>query len=82
MDCCTGQTECTLVVTIGYLKSLINGKIKNTSGGNVTVNAHGHPDDYALSYSELTGGTYVPVFVDGGTNKWASNIDGIKVNGT
>ncbi len=73
MACCTGQTKCNDTVTIGYLKDLVNGIVSVTTSKS---------DSYCPTYAELTGGTLVPNFVDGGTNKWASNVDGISVNGT
>lgn len=73
MACCTGQTKCNETVTIGYLKGLVNGIVSVTTSKS---------DSYCPTYAELTGGTLVPNFVDGGTNKWASNVDGISVNGT
>ena len=79
--CCTGQTECNHIITIGYLKSFIGTDIKNTGGTTVYVNTT-KPDSYVPTYSELTGGTLVPQFVDGGGGRWHSNIDGITVKGT
>ena len=73
MACCTGQTKCNDTVTIGYLKSFVNGIVSVTTSKD---------DSYCPTYAELTGGTIVPKFVDGGTNKWASNVDGILINGT
>lgn len=79
--CCTGQTECNHIITIGYLKSFIGTDIKNTGGTTVYVNTS-QPDSYVPTYSELTGGTLIPQFVDGGSGRWHSSIDGITVKGT
>ena len=79
MACCTGQTKCNDTVTIGYLKSFIGNDILTTAGTPVSVSTS-QPDSYCPTYAELTGGTLIPNFVDGGTNKWASNVDGITIN--
>lgn len=79
MACCTGQTKCNDTVTIGYLKSFIGSDILTTAGTPVSVSTS-QPDSYCPTYAELTGGTIIPNFVDGGTNKWASNVDGITIN--
>jgi hypothetical protein len=80
VECCTGQNECTLVVTIGYLKSFIGSNIQTTGGTTVSVRTPaGKDDSYVPTYTELTNGSILPKFVDGGTNKWASNVDGITI---
>ena len=79
--CCTGQTECNHIITIGYLKSFIGTDIKDTGGTTVYVNTT-QPDSYVPTYSELTSGTLIPQFVDGGNGRWHSNIDGLTVKGT
>ena len=79
--CCTGQTECNHIITIGYLKSFIGTDIKNAGGVTVYVNTT-QPDSYVPTYSELTSGTLIPQFVDGGNGRWHSSIDGITVKGT
>ena len=38
MACCTGQTECNHIITIGYLKDFTNGLIQNGSGVAQSVN--------------------------------------------
>lgn len=81
ITCCTGQTECNHIITIGYLKSFIGTNIKDSNGNTVYVNTS-KSDSYVPTYSELTGGTLIPQFVDGGTNKWHSNVDGITVRGS
>ena len=81
ITCCTGQTECNRIITIGYLKSFIGNEVKNTGGTTVFVSTT-KPDSYEPVYSELASGTLIPLFVDGGENKWHSNIDGITVKGT
>ena len=78
--CCTGQTECNHIITIGYLKSFIGTDIKNAGGVTVYVNTT-QPDSYVPTYSELTSGTLIPQFVDGGSGNWHSSIDGITVKG-
>ena len=78
MACCTGQTKCNDTVTIGYLKTFVGNDILDSAGNAVSVNTT-KPDSYCPTYAELTGGTLIPNFVDGGTNKWASNVDGISV---
>ena len=83
MACCTGQTKCNDTVTIGYLKSFIGSNILTTAGTVVNVSTartDWRKDAYCPTYAELTGGTLIPNFVDGGTNKWASNVDGITIN--
>ncbi len=81
ITCCTGQTECNHIITIGYLKTFIGTNIKDSNGNTVYVNTS-KSDSYVPTYSELTGGTLIPQFVDGGTNKWHSNVDGITVRGS
>lgn len=82
MACCTGQTKCNNIVTIGYLKNFIGDLIQNTAGTVVHVNSSFTDNTYCPTYSQLTNGSILPKYVDGGTNKGASNIDGITVNGT
>ena len=81
ITCCTGQTECNHLVTVGYLKSFIGTNIKDTGGTTVYVNTT-KPDSYVPTYAELTNNGFIQQYVDGGTNKWHSSIDGITVNGT
>lgn len=85
-ECCTGQTSCNKKVTIGYLKNFIkddngNALLKDSNGNDVTVSG-GQGDAYEPTFAELTGGTYLPVAYDAGTNRASSNIDGITVNGS
>ena len=79
--CCTGQTECNHIVTIGYLKSFIGNNIKTTGGTTVNVDTS-KLDSYVPTYSELTNGSMLPLFVDGGSGKWHDNVDGIIINGS
>ena len=81
VECCTGQTECNQAITIGYLKSFVSSDIKNPTGGTVNVTTTEN-DDYCPTYSELTSGNILPLFVDGGNNKWYNNVDGITIIGT
>ena len=81
MECCTGQTECNHIVTIGYLKNFIGDNIKDASGTVVHVTTS-QLDTYCPTYSELTGGSLIPNFVDGGSNNWGSSVDGITINGS
>ena len=79
-NCCTGQTECNHIITIGYLKTFVGNDIQDSNGFPKTI-THVSGDTYCPTYAELTGGTLVQNFVDGGNDNWASNVDGITVNG-
>ena len=87
MACCTGQTECNHIITIGYLKTFTNGLIQNGSGVAQDVNLNALPssartDSYCPTYAQLTGGSLIPNFVNAGSHKWSQNVDGITINGT
>ena len=87
MACCTGQTNCNKIVTIGYLRNFTNGLIQDASGAVQEVNLNSLPstartDSYCPTYAQLTGGSLIPNFNDGGNNKWSKNVDGITVNGS
>ena len=75
--------DCYKVVTIGYLKSFIGTNIQNSSGAVVYVNTNvlaseKRRDDYCPTYSELTGGTLIPNWAQGGTPN--GDRDGITVS--
>lgn len=80
MECCTGQTECNRIVTIGYLKNFIGDNIKTSDGGTAHVPSS-YDDSYVPTYHELTSGTLIPNYVDGGSSNWGDSVDGITVNG-
>ena len=87
MACCTGQTECNHIITIGYLKDFTNGLIQNGSGVAQSVNLNALPssartDSYCPTYAQLTGGSLIPNFVNAGSHKWSQNVDGITINGS
>ena len=87
MACCTGQTECNHIITIGYLKTFTNGLIQNGSGVAQDVNLNALPvsartDSYCPTYAQLTGGSLIPIFVNAGNHKWSQNVDGITIKGT
>ena len=87
MACCTGQTECNHIITIGYLKDFTNGLIQNASGVAQQVNMNALPasartDSYCPTYAQLTGGSLIPIFVNAGNHKWSQNVDGITIKGT
>ena len=71
------KTECYRVVTIGYLKSFIGNNIQNSAGTVVYVNTT-KPDTYCPTYSELTGGSLIPNWVQGSTPN--GDRDGIVVS--
>ena len=80
MACCTGQTNCNHIITIGYLKSFVGNDIQDANGNVVSVN---HSDDtYCPTYAELTGGSLIPNGSDKGNGKWSQNVDGIIVGGS
>ena len=85
LECCTGQTGCNKKITIGYLKSFImSGSthlIKTTAGTDVNVNSS-KPDAYEPTYAELTSGSILPIYSDGGNNRGASSVDGITIGGS
>ena len=80
MACCTGQTECNHIITIGYLKNFIGNNIQDANGNTVSVN--NSDDTYCPTYAELTGGSLIPNFVDAGNGRWSKNVDGITINGS
>lgn len=77
--CCVDfQTNCKKSITIGYLKTLINGVIPiHTEADPKFAN-----DDYCPTYDELTNGILVAQYVDGGIDHWGDNVDGIIVEGS
>jgi hypothetical protein len=81
MACCPNGNECNHIITLGYLKSFIGENVKD-SNGSVKHVTSSKGDDYCPTYSELTGGSLIPNFVDGGSGKWSLNVDGITVNGS
>ena len=77
------QTECYRVVTIGYLKSFIeqsgsSSLIKDSSNESTSKLITRTDDTYCPTYSELTGGSIVQTWSQGGTPK--DDRDGIYVN--
>jgi hypothetical protein len=70
------QTNCLRVVTIEYLKSFVNNIQK--SDGSTYVISTDYDDTYCPTYSQLTGGTIVPVRVVASHPK--DDVDGIRVN--
>ena len=79
MACCTGQTECNHIVTIGYLKTLIGNNVQNNSGAVVSVNYS--DNTYCPTYAELTGGTIIQNHKNGSGGA-SDDIDGIVVSGS
>jgi hypothetical protein len=79
-ECCTGQSECTELVTINYINSFIGNSIQDANGNPVSAKTSTtRPGNYCPTKTELTDGSIIPTFVDKGTNKWAQNVDGITV---
>lgn len=77
MACCSEyQTECLRVVTIAYLKSFIGSDIQNSSGAAVSISRT--DDTYCPTYGELTNGSIIPYWSQGGTPN--GDRDGIIVN--
>ena len=77
MACCTGQTECNHIVTIGYLKEFISGLILS-SDGTYYVISDSRGDDYCPTYGELTDNSIVPFATE--ASNWKDNIDGILID--
>ena len=73
--CCSGGNECNHVVTIGYLKNLVN-----VSGEGNIVSVNNSDNTYCPTYDELTGGTLIANHSDGSTPN--GDIDGIIVSGS
>lgn len=85
MACCTGQTECNHIITIGYIKQRIrqgqsNPYIQDSAGNAVSVSSSYSDDTYCPTYGELTGGTVIPTYSQGTHPK--TDRDGILVSGT
>ena len=80
-NCCTGQTECNHILTIGELKTFVGNNIQDSNGSPVVI-SHASGDTYCPTYAELTGGTLVQNFSEGPYGRMASNVDGITVGGT
>ena len=74
------QNTCYQVVNISWLKGLVGTSVQNSNGQTVSV-SDASGDTYCPTYSQLTGGTFIPyrsVSSDGP----ASDVDGITVNKT
>ena len=78
--------ECNHIITIGYLKSFVNGLIQNNSDGSTknvdwsSLPASARTDNYCPTYAQLTGGSLVQVYSAGySPNK---NTDGIIIGGS
>ena len=87
MACCTGQTECNHIITIGYLRNFTSGLIQNASGVAQDLNLNALPasartDSYCPTYAQLTGGSLIANFTNAGSHKWSQNVDGITINGS
>jgi len=74
--CNSLEVTCNHNVTIGYLKELV-AAIPSACCTTITVTGN---DSYCPTYGELTGGTLIPNFSDGGNNAWSNNVDGIVIN--
>lgn len=59
MACCTGQTECNHIVTIGYLRGRIQNYIQDSNGNVVSISSSYTDDTYCPTYTELTGGSVI-----------------------
>jgi len=70
MACCPNGNECNHIITLGYLKEFIGDNIKD-SNGNVKHVTTTKGDEYCPTYSDLTGGTLIPNFVDAGSGRWS-----------
>ena len=70
------KTDCNRVVNIKYLKDLIGSDIQKSDGTTYTI-ASTYDEKYCPKYSELTGGTYVPVAANGTTPN--SDTDGLVI---
>lgn len=80
MACCTEyQTECLRVVTVGYLRSFVNGEIHDSNDYSMTI-SHANGDTYCPTYAELTGGTLVQNFKSDSDPQ--GYVDGIIVSGS
>ena len=81
MACCTEyQTECLRVVTVGYLRSFVNGEIHSSSNDSEMSISHANGDTYCPTYAELTGGTLVQNFKSDSDPQ--GYVDGIIVSGS
>ena len=74
--CNSLEITCNHNVTIGYLKELV-AAIPGACCTRITVTGN---DSYCPTYGELTGGTLIPNFSDGGNYAWSNNVDGIVVS--
>ena len=86
MACCTGQTNCNHIITIGYLKTFTSGLVQDGSGAAQDVDLSSLPqsartDSYCPTYAQLTSGSLIPIYSDGGSHNWSRNVDGISING-
>ena len=77
MACLDYQNECLRVVTIDYLRRFVDSQIQNSAGAAVSI-THSLGDDYCPTYGELTAGTIVQNWSQGGTPN--GDRDGIVVN--
>jgi len=77
MACSDYQNECLRVVTIDYLRRFVDSQIQNSAGASVSI-SHSLGDNYCPTYGELTAGTIVQNWSQGGTPN--SDRDGIVVN--
>lgn len=78
MECCSSNTICNKAISIGYLKSLIGDNIQDSQDGSI-VHVNSNYDTYCPTYSELSGGTLIPIRVID-NNDAANDVDGIIVN--
>lgn len=57
------QVNGDILVTLGYLKTFIDGELYKSDGTKLSVNANGKSDSYCLTISDITGGSYVQTAV-------------------
>ena len=57
------QVNGDILVTLGYLKTFIDGELYKSDGTKLSVNANGNSDSYCLTISDITGGSYVQTAV-------------------
>ena len=76
--CCVDfKTNCKYAITMGYLKTLVDGRVPI----NTSIKPDFANDDYCPTYYDLTSGALIQQYVDAGPDHWSENIDGIEVNG-
>ena len=76
--CKSLEVTCNHNVTIGYLKELVS-EIPNACCTRLTVSG-GYDNTYCPTYEQLTNGTILPLFSDGGNGAWSNNRDGITIS--